>query len=186
MDDLRYKQIETETEQESSSQKSKFAFTGFGRSTDLASEVDKVLAEAAKRKQALNEVITIEQQMKGADTAQLKVLSQMLDSANQKLNKLSEQAAQRRTKVAQDLTKTGIFEESKLKAKLQFRNSFKPKKFKLNSRVKVLKSHAPKIKNIKALSSGKGFAPVKSIGQITSKERSKNFSRQKTLSGHNA
>lgn len=162
--DARYLQLETETKQETQATQSKFAFTGFGRSTDIISSVDKVMAENQKRKAQLATVISMETMLKKMQENGDKIdegFYKALAAQQSKLDEMNQEAAKRRAQVASDLMGIGQSEETKHQVALKFRNSFRPKKYK-TLKLKPFTFKAPKIEPIKSLS-----GITQSIGKIT-------------------
>jgi hypothetical protein len=152
--DARYKQIESETTQETQATQSKFAFTGFGRSTDIISSVDTVMAENQKRKTQLAAVISMETMLEQMQEHGDKIDSNFykaLSQARTKLDEMNQEAAKRRAQIASDLMGLGIKEENKHQVALQYRNSFRPKKYK-TLKLKPFTFKAQKIEPIKSLS----------------------------------
>lgn len=180
--DARYKQIQAETEQESNTQKSKSAFQGFGRSTDLSDKVTKIEGEGQKRVAALANVIALE-----SLAAQGLDVSKALGAAYQALNQLAQQASSRRSSLSGELSQAGQSAESDLQnlfktsakkfsstphsksSKSLNRKNTTPKTFNLSKALKELPTKAP-------VKFAKTPVAQKSIKSIISTERSKKLS----------
>lgn len=162
--DYRYQQIEAETKQETQATQSKFAFTGFGRSTDIISSVDTVMAENQKRKTQLANVVSMETMLKQMQENGDEIdegFYKALAAQQSQLDEMNQEAAKRRAQIASDLMGLGIKEENKHQVALQYRNSFRPKKYK-TLKLKPFTFKAQKIEPIKGLS-----GLTQSISKIT-------------------
>ena len=107
-EDGRYKKIQDEIEKELGLSGSKFAFKGFGRSTDNASAQAKIEQLGASRLSTLAQVIALERLAdEGID------VGEALGDAYQALAAMEYAAAQRRAQLSAELTQTGQEAESK-------------------------------------------------------------------------
>lgn len=162
--DARYAQIQSETTSETQSQQSLRAFSGFGRSTQLLSEVDTVQAENQKRIKQLSSVISMEEQLKQmqehGDTIDSNFYK-ALAAAQSQLDTMNSDAAKRRLELSQKLMGVGTQEETKHQVGLKFRNPFRARKSK-KLQIKPFTYTQAKIKPIESLS---GIS--QSIGKIT-------------------
>lgn len=171
--DSRLAQIESETLQEQQAQQSLRAFSGFGRSTQLLSEIDVINAEAQKRKTQLEMVIGIEKMIAaggGSDS-----LYRALGDAQTALNKMAKEAEKRRAQISQNLMGVGIQEERKRQIGLQFRNPFKTTKFKIKQKAQMMTSKIGKLARIQP------FGKITPISKILSIGASKHFGTLKSL-----
>jgi hypothetical protein len=154
--DERYKLIERETQTEKQSQESLRAFAGWGRSSQLITEVDKILQESQKRSTALSQVITLEEAIKQAPEAE--GLAEALAAAQAYLNKLGSEAAQRRSQISQNLMGVGLQEAQKVRP----RTSFKTRKF----RAQYTEYKAQKPEKIKTLSKIQPFGHIEPLSKL--------------------
>ena len=131
--DLRYQQLEQETELEKQVSAGAYASEGFGRSTESVSKLDIVGQLSQNRVVALNRVVQLEESFKNAKTeAEFKSLSQQLASAQEVYNKQTEAARQRMTALSLKLSGAGQAADQKVNQLLGGRVKRGGKSFKIN------------------------------------------------------
>jgi|GEM_PF-5382284 hypothetical protein len=128
MDDPRYKQLADLSEKELQASKSKYAFIGFGRSTDNVKAEGAVAAELQKMNAALANIIMLEAMAReGAD------VGKALGAANQQLNKLKNETTKRTSKLGSELLSASSKLENRRKYNITT-NRIRPAKKSFNLR----------------------------------------------------
>lgn len=195
MNDDRFKKLESEIEAERNLSKSDFAFSGFGRSTNLGDSVAKIDKLGQERIKALQQVIALEEALK--KDPENESLGEALAGAIAYESKLASEAVKRRTDLSQKLISTGNKAGATLRAKMRIGASrFKPR------RVKEFSVRKPKqtfttsnnklsFKRNKTFTENKvgrgaGIIPQRPISAITASNRSKSFGAKTTIAGKKA
>lgn len=177
--DPRIKLIESETRQEAAQTNTKFAFSGFGRSTVRLEDVVKVGKAKQERIANIEQILAVEARIRAAKEAQApsETLTNMRDelrALEQIKAKMDSAARQRRAKLYGETVSVGRLMDSLIKRKSIRASSYKkPRSFKL----KVIKPLASQ--TVKPL---KGLQPISMTGRNVPSFSSKfNLSRLRSF-----
>lgn len=182
MVDTRLQQLEQEYSQELASTNTKFAFSGFGRSSVRLEDVVEVGSKHQERIGNLNAIIAIENQLKNLPPDSGSVVEQLsnaLSSLEKTRAELSGKAKQRRQKLFTEVTSVGQLADRLFSYRLRggLAKRYKPKSFKL--KIKPIMPSLSTIKPVKALS-GK---EISNFGGKFKLSRLGAFGQKRNLSG---
>lgn len=110
--DPRIIQVEKESEQELTAQKGKYAFIGFGRSTDQVKKVGETEKSTSQYLSSVNQLIQAEIALKdaiarGVDSEGMKPYSDALSYAQKTYSDQKDKAQKRRTQLSKDILDVG-------------------------------------------------------------------------------
>lgn len=125
--DLRFSQLEDQTQNEIQAVAGYYAFQGFGRGSENLVKQDEIQVFSQKRIKALNNVISLEERLsKETDSKAIQNLSNTLVGAQEEVNKLSQEASKRLSEISLKLSSIG--QESEGKRQSNTSKSIKPKR----------------------------------------------------------
>lgn len=179
MEDSRYQQLADRTKRETEAVQSKFAFSGFGRSTDTVKSTDEVAKKGQEMIARLGTIIQLEEALKKATGKAAESIGEMLANEQEALNKQKEDQDKRLDEVAQSILSASTAIGDKMRYNNANRKTFRGRTLKI-SVTPAFKSKQIKQspQRVKALSSTKGISSmkVKPISAIVSSQRIKSLS----------
>jgi hypothetical protein len=178
MADSRYQQLADRTKQETEATAGKFAFQGFGRSTDLASSVDEVAKKGQQMEATLTNIISLEEMLKKATGKEAEGIGKMLAGEQANLNKQKQEQDKRLSEVAQSILSASTAIGDKMKYNNANRQTFRGKKLKISAapafKAKAIKQSPLRVKALSEMS--KSTLKVRPISAIVSSQRIKSLS----------